>query len=68
MSDKNPILEKILEDFSAILGTPRSVAFATKCCVLCGRDASVFKNEISKKEYKMSGMCQKCQDNFFDNS
>lgn len=25
-----------------------------------------FKNEISLKEFELSGMCQKCQDEFFD--
>lgn len=25
-----------------------------------------FKNEISKREFELSGMCQKCQDNLFD--
>jgi hypothetical protein len=24
-----------------------------------------FKDEVSKNEFKISGMCQKCQDNFF---
>lgn len=24
-----------------------------------------FKNEISRKEFRISGMCQKCQDNFY---
>ena len=24
-----------------------------------------FKNEISKREFKISGMCQKCQDSVF---
>ena len=24
-----------------------------------------FKNQISKKEYKISGICQKCQDEMF---
>tara|TARA_Y100000034_G_C6900121_1_gene415999 strand:+ start:1821 stop:2072 length:252 start_codon:yes stop_codon:yes gene_type:complete len=25
-----------------------------------------FKNEVSRREYTISGMCQTCQDNFFE--
>ena len=68
MSEKHPVIENILEELSAVIGTPRSTAFSQKLCVMCGGDASSFKNSLSEKEYRLSGMCQKCQDNFFDNS
>lgn len=28
-------------------------------------DATAFRNEISLREFHISGMCQKCQDKFF---
>tara|TARA_R110000824_G_scaffold350598_2_gene537532 strand:+ start:1617 stop:1832 length:216 start_codon:yes stop_codon:yes gene_type:complete len=68
MSNKHPIIETILEEISGIIGTPRSTAFSQKLCVMCNGDASSFKNELSEKEYSLSGMCQKCQDGFFDQS
>lgn len=36
-------------------------------CPFCGKDMSnpVFKDENSKKEFMISGMCQECQDDFF---
>lgn len=36
-------------------------------CPLCHTTINIsdFRNEISVKEYKISGMCQKCQDNIF---
>ena len=36
-------------------------------CPTCGRKIKEgeFRNEISKKEFKISGMCQECQDNVF---
>jgi uncharacterized CHY-type Zn-finger protein len=34
-------------------------------CPFCGIKPDTFKNELSIKEYKISGMCQVCQDNFF---
>jgi len=36
-------------------------------CPLCGTkiDIKEFRDKISKKEYEISGMCQKCQDEMF---
>lgn len=36
-------------------------------CPSCGKDMSnpSFKDELSKKEFEISGMCQDCQDKFF---
>jgi len=34
-------------------------------CVTCGGPVSEFRNELSRKEYGISGMCQNCQDEIF---
>jgi hypothetical protein len=34
------------------------------CCLPV--DESDFKDELSKKEFELSGMCQSCQSKFFD--
>jgi len=36
-------------------------------CPLCSKpiEENSFKDELSRKEYRISGMCQACQDNFF---
>lgn len=36
-------------------------------CPLCGNLISIneFRNELSRKEFKISGMCQICQDKIF---
>lgn len=36
-------------------------------CPFCKKpiDATTFRDELSLKEFKISGMCQKCQDDFF---
>ena len=36
-------------------------------CPTCSKpiDATTFRNDISFKEFELSGMCQKCQDNIF---
>ncbi len=36
-----------------------------RVCTWCGGDASEFRNEISRGEYRISGFCQKCQDETF---
>jgi hypothetical protein len=58
-TDKAPELDKLL---SEILGVDRRATIAADKCVSCKRDAMAFKNELSKKEYSISGLCQKCQD------
>lgn len=35
-------------------------------CVTCGELIQEFRDEISHKEYHISGMCQKCQDSVFN--
>ena len=36
-----------------------------KKCVTCGKKITKFKDDLSVKEYDISGMCQKCQDEMF---
>ena len=31
-------------------------------CMFCDKEVKGFKDELSKKEYEISGMCQLCQD------
>jgi len=35
-------------------------------CVTCGGTADKFTDALSQKEYSLSGMCQVCQDGFFN--
>lgn len=39
----------------------------TGLCPFCGKkvDPKDFRDELSRKEFKISGMCQKCQDEVF---
>jgi hypothetical protein len=47
------------------LGRARSLAIAGRSCVTCGKRADIFRDSLSVKEYNISGMCQKCQDEIF---
>lgn len=50
---------------SVMWGRTRGEVAMTQTCVMCGEDASVFKDAISRKEYGISRLCQKCQDEVF---
>ena len=34
-------------------------------CPLCSSEITEFRDELSRKEFYISGMCQKCQDETF---
>lgn len=65
-SKKHFAIDKLLGDIS---GSDRRVTITGNVCVLppigCGGPATEFRDELSKKEYRISGLCQKCQDSFF---
>jgi len=34
-------------------------------CPLCGKRITEFRDELSKEEFKISGLCESCQDGVF---
>jgi len=46
----------------------RTEKIKSSVCVTCNGTIVKFRNEISKKEYTLSGMCQVCQDDFFESN
>lgn len=46
-------------------GGVRASAIQTDTCQACGGSAKDFRDQASKNEYRLSGMCQACQDSFF---
>lgn len=36
-----------------------------KYCPMCGRKITPFRDTLSLKEFRISGMCQKCMDKTF---
>jgi hypothetical protein len=55
----------------SMFGRDRTATVAAGECVTCeskGNIASSFMDDLSKKEYSISGMCQSCQDDFFGKS
>jgi hypothetical protein len=46
-------------------GREASTSIENDICVSCGAPAVEFSDEISKREFSISGLCQKCQDVVF---
>lgn len=65
-SEKSPEMEKFIDETSKnLFGNKRTDSIENNKCVMCGRNANEFRNPISAKEFTISGMCQKCQDDTF---
>ena len=59
-------LDQFKEDMEMqMFGRSRTVAMHNGQCVKCGEFNLEFKDEISRKEYGISGLCQCCQDIVF---
>lgn len=65
-SDKSPDVNKFLDNVAEqLFGNNRTTSIENDICVICCKMATEFKDEISRKEYTISGMCQACQDETF---
>ena len=58
---------KEIDTFLQNLGFNRVEAIKNEKCAFCGNsvDVNAFRDILSKKEYSISGLCQKCQDKVF---
>ena len=62
-SEKSPKMEKVLDDLTKkIFNKSRTETIKTNQCMTCNKPATGFRDDISRKEYTISGMCQDCQD------
>ena len=63
---KTAEMENFLDDMTKeLFGRGRKVAMDNQLCVICGSDANHFTDDLSRKEYGISGMCQACQNETF---
>ena len=59
-------LDTFKEDMAMkLFGRSKVLAVAGNQCVKCGEGAVDFRDELSRKEYGISGLCQTCQDGIF---
>jgi len=60
---KNPNIDMAIY---AITGVDRIEAIQNDLCAFrCDEPDTDFRNDVSRKEYGISGICQQCQDNLF---
>ena len=53
-----------IEEMLRAVGIDRSKIRVDKCS-MCGADVGEFRDELSAREYQISGACQGCQDELF---
>jgi len=61
-TQKNPSIESLI---SGLTGQDRVAVIKADKCMTCDGDAAIFRDNQSRKEYSISGMCQSCQDKVF---
>jgi len=66
-SDKDPVIEDFINSFArGAFGRERTQSIKNDVCTVCGEPATEFEDVLSRKEYSISGLCQKCQNKVFD--
>ena len=61
---KSSEMENLIDSFNPT-GRGRVSSIRKNICAWCGKPAIEFKDDLSKKEYTISGFCQDCQDKTF---
>lgn len=50
----------------ALYGRMRSESIQEDICLRCNQPAVEFTDDLSRSEYRISGLCQQCQDEIFN--
>ena len=60
-------IRKLLDNYTSTepFKNIRSTVILAKLCVTCENANLNFIDALSRREYRISGMCQSCQDQFF---
>ena len=61
-SEKTEQMEQTLTN---LFGFDRREFINKDVCISCGKSASEFKDEISRREFQISGLCFSCQQSVF---
>ena len=63
-TEKAEGIENLIDAFNPS-GRKRVDSIKQDICSWCGKQATEFKDALSKREYTISGFCQECQDKTF---
>ena len=62
----NTKIDNFLDNLARdLFGRTKNEAQSRGVCTWCGEVPGKFKDEISEKEYAITGFCQECQDKVF---
>lgn len=65
-SYKTTNMSKMLDDLSnMVYGRSATSSIKADICLACGGQAVEFTDALSRREFSISGLCQKCQDDVF---
>jgi len=65
--ERNPHIQDFLDNLSKqSFGRTVGEAQQQKVCVCCGKPVTGFRDSISVSEYDITGYCQECQDEVFN--
>lgn len=54
------------DNISMVFKVDRRESIIARVCTTCLGEVVDFKDDLSEKEYTISGICQSCQDSVFD--
>ena len=67
--DLKEVDDKLVEAVDGVakkfFGQTRTQALDTHTCISCHKSATKFKDEKSATEWRITGLCQECQDDLF---
>lgn len=64
-SEKHPQIDNFINQ---IFGIDRKASITNNVCTMCKRNidpTTEFKDDLSRKEFQISGLCSNCQDKVF---
>ena len=63
-TNKSKEIDNLIKD---VIGIDRREVIKNNTCAFCVEPNLEFRNAISVQEYRISGLCQNCQDEVFGN-
>jgi hypothetical protein len=64
--ERSPEIQKMLDDIALrAFGRSATLAGAAGQCIRCGKPATEFRDEISRRDYVITRFCQTCQDEIY---
>ena len=63
-TNKSKEIDNLIKD---VIGIDRQEVIKNNTCAFCVEPNFEFRNAISVQEYRISGLCQNCQDEVFEN-